>query len=52
MAQIMKTVAGRAQQMLQVAAKQQQFVPRFYSAAGKLAICNRELYSSLPLPLV
>ncbi|XP_061391799.1 probable enoyl-CoA hydratase, mitochondrial [Musca vetustissima] len=34
MAQIMKTVAGRAQQMLQVAAKQQQFVPRFYSAAA------------------
>ncbi|XP_073846860.1 enoyl-CoA hydratase, short chain 1 [Musca autumnalis] len=34
MAQIMKTVAGRAHQMLQVAAKNQQFVPRFYCAAA------------------
>ena len=35
MAQIAKIFAGRAQNILQAAAKQPQLPPRFYSAAGK-----------------
>ena len=35
MAQIAKIFAGRAQNILQAAAKQPQLAPRFYSAAGK-----------------
>lgn len=35
MAQIAKIFAGRAQHILQTAAKQPQLAPRFYCAAGK-----------------
>lgn len=44
MAQIAKIFAGRVQNILQVAAKQHQLAPRFYSAAGKYKMIDLFIY--------